>query len=338
MQWCVFRDIAAVDELAGAWLDLLGRSPVDSPFMRPSWVQTWWAHFGEGELHLITLEEEGRLVGLAPLRRIARDGRWVMETFGEEVADYLDLPVEAGREMEMAHALMAWLTSPAAPEWEDLILWNIRADSPHYSVWFAAAAAYGLKAQAEAITVCPTLVLPSTWEDYLRMLDRKDRHELRRKLRRVEALDSVRWYVLREDGPEAEEAIEAFLELMAASSPEKAAFLSSRMRGFFREVIRRGFQEGWARLSFIEIEGQRAASYLDFDYRDRIWLYNAGLNPRFAGLSPGMVLLAFLIRQAIEQGKRVFDFLRGDEAYKFRFGAREVPLYRIRIERPSGSP
>ncbi len=333
MQLCSFHDATVFDELAESWIDLLRRSPVDAPFLRPGWLRTWWEHFGEGELHLLTFEEEGRLIGIAPLRRIARDGRRVLETFGEEVTDYLDLPVESGREVEIAHTLLAWLVSPAAPEWDLLILWNLREDSPIYPVWPAAAVAYGLKARTEPLTVCPVLSLPATWEAYLQMLDGKDRHELRRKMRRVEALEDVRWYILREDGSGAEEAIEAFLELMAASSPEKADFLSERMRAFFRRAIRQGLREGWARLSFMEIEGERAAAYLDFDYRDRIWLYNAGFNPRFAGLSPGVVLLAYLIRQAIEQGKQVFDFMRGNESYKFRFGAREVPLYRVVISR-----
>lgn len=337
MQLCRFQDAAILDELREAWIDLLRRSSVDSPFLRPGWLRIWWEYFGEGELHLLTFEEEGRLIGIAPLRRIARDGHWVLETFSEEVTDYLDLPVESGREEEIAHALLAWLASPAAPEWDLLILWNIRGDSPMYPTWLTVAAAYGLTARAEPLTVCPVLSLPATWEGYLQMLSGKDRHELRRKMRRVEALESVRWYILRENGPDAGEAIEAFLDLMAASSPEKADFLSERMRAFLRRAIRQGLQEGWARLSFIEIEGEKAATYLDFDYRDRIWLYNAGLNPRFAGLSPGVVLLAYLIRQAIEQGKRVFDFLRGDEPYKFRFGAREVPLYRIVISRPEES-
>ncbi|GBD10029.1 hypothetical protein HRbin22_02292 [Candidatus Thermoflexus japonica] len=202
-----------------------------------------------------------------------------------------------------------------------------------YPLWPNLAPAYGLMAQVERLTVCPVLQLPATWEAYLRMLDGKDRHELRRKMRRVEALENTRWYILQEEGPDAGEAIEAFLDLMAASSPAKADFLSERMRAFFRQAIRYGLREGWARLSFMEIEGKKAATYLDFDYRDRIWLYNAGLHPHFAGLSPGIVLLAYLIRQAIERGKRAFDFLRGDEPYKFRFGAREVPLYRIVISR-----
>ncbi len=336
MRWRLFQDVAAFDELAEAWIDLLSRSSADSPFLRPGWLRTWWDHFGEGELCLVVAEEGERLIGIAPLRRIARDGRWVLETFSEEVSDYLELPVEAGREEAMADLLLAWLTSPAAPDWDVLILWNIRADSPSVRIWPSVAAAHALPVRVEPLTVCPVLALPETWDAYLQRLNRKERHELRRKLRRLEAMEGVRWYILRQDGPEAEEAIARFLELMAASNPEKAAFLSDRMRAFFRQVIRHGLQKGWARLSFLEIEGEKAAAYLDFDYRDRIWLYNAGLNPRYAGLSPGVVLLAYLIRQAIEQGKRVFDFLRGDEPYKFRFGAREVPLYRILIYRDEG--
>ncbi|MBO9360685.1 MAG: GNAT family N-acetyltransferase [Thermoflexus sp.] len=338
MQICISHSIAAFEELAHLWQDLLARAPGVSPFMRPTWLRTWWEHFGEGELHLVTFKEEGRLVGLIPLRRIARDGQWILETFGEEVTDYLDPLVEPGWEEAVIQVFLAWLTRPEAPGWDAVLLWNTREDSALFPLWPGAAAAHGLTAHVEQLAICPMIPLPPTWEAYLQLLDRKDRHELRRKIHRLEAVEDARWYLLQWDGPEADEAIEAFLTLMAASHPEKAAFLHERMRAFFRQVIRQGLREGWARLSFLEIEGKKAAAFLDFEDRDRIWLYNAGLNPRYAGLSPGVVLLAYLIRQAIAQGKQVFDLLRGDEPYKFRFGAREVPLHRIRIarDRPAG--
>lgn len=334
MRLRLFQDPTAFDELAEPWLGLLSRSAADSPFLRPAWLRTWWAHLGEGELCLIAVEEEGRLIGLAPLRRIAQDSKMLLETFGEAVTDYLDLVAEAGWEEAVAHALLGWLCSSQAPPWDTLVLWNVRADSPTCSLWPRLAPAYGLSVQVERLTVCPMLLLPPSWEAYLQALDRKDRHELRRKLRRMEAVEGVRWYILREAGPGVAEAVEAFLDLMALGHAEKAAFLRPAVRSFLRRVIEVGFQEGWARLSFLEIDGEKAAAYLDFDYGDRIWLYNSGLNPyRFTGLSPGVVLLAYLIREAIERGKRAFDFLRGDEPYKFRFGAQEVPLYRILLQR-----
>jgi CelD/BcsL family acetyltransferase involved in cellulose biosynthesis len=106
------------------------------------------------------------------------------------------------------------------------------------------------------------------------------------------------------------------------------------MAAFFRDMARAMFDAGWLQLSFLEIGGARAATYLNFTYGDSVLVYNSGLDPmQFAHLSPGQVLLGRLIERAIQQRRRAFDFLQGDEEYKHKLGGKDLKLYSLYINR-----
>ena len=83
----------------------------------------------------------------------------------------------------------------------------------------------------------------------------------------------------------------------------------------------------------MEINGEKAAAYLSFDFGNRLWVYNSAIDPRFNALSPGWVLLGYLLRWAIENKRAAFDFLRGGEDYKFRFGAAAEKIFRVQVSR-----
>ncbi len=100
-----------------------------------------------------------------------------------------------------------------------------------------------------------------------------------------------------------------------------------------RASIQAAFKAGWLQLAFLEINGEKAAAYLNFDYQDHIWVYNSGIDIRFRELSLGWVLLGFLIQWAIEHGRQSYDFMRGDEEYKYRFGAKDRRVMRLQVRR-----
>jgi CelD/BcsL family acetyltransferase involved in cellulose biosynthesis len=183
--------------------------------------------------------------------------------------------------------------------------------------------------------IAPLLTLPDSFDAYLASLAKRDRHELRRKLRRAEGVDGLRWYVVDgEFASELEPEVEAFLNLMARSRPDKADFMTPRMRRFFHAGVRAAHRGGWLQLAFLEIEGYKAATYLNFDYGDQLLVYNSGYEPEaVSGFSPGIVLIARLIEQAIRQGKRAVDFMRGAEEYKYRLGAKDVWVHHLTVER-----
>lgn len=325
---------SAFDALADGWTALLRRSSTDVPFLTPAYQQAWWRHLGGGDLCLVTVRDGGELVGLIPLfRSHPPDGPTLQWVGCVEVSDYLDAVIAAGRESEVWEAALEALTGPSVPPWARMDLCSVPDASPTLRVLPALARERGWAVETEVQEVCPVVSLPPTWEEYLASLDRKDRHELRRKLRRAEALDGLRWYIV---GPEHDLAaeIEDFLALMARSTRAKAEFLTPPMRAFFRELMGAAFAGGWLQLAFLEWGGRKLAAYLNFVYNNRILVYNSGLDWKAdPGLGAGIVLSAFLIRHAIAEGREAYDFLRGSEDYKYRLGGKDVPVYRVLVVR-----
>jgi CelD/BcsL family acetyltransferase involved in cellulose biosynthesis len=120
---------------------------------------------------------------------------------------------------------------------------------------------------------------------------------------------------------------------MMAKEPEKAKFLTEAMRRQMQLSCRAAFVNGWLQLAFLEVDGQKAAGYLNFDYLNRIWVYNSGIDQRFLELSPGWVLLGYLLQWANENKRLEFDFMRGNEEYKYRFGAVDSFVVRAKVTR-----
>jgi CelD/BcsL family acetyltransferase involved in cellulose biosynthesis len=105
------------------------------------------------------------------------------------------------------------------------------------------------------------------------------------------------------------------------------------MELFFRRLADELAGDGTLRLSFLEADGERIAGAVGFRFRDRFLLYNSAYDHDLSALAPGMVLVAELIRGAIEEGRSVFDMLKGDLGYKYRFGARPRRVCRLRLDR-----
>ena len=113
----------------------------------------------------------------------------------------------------------------------------------------------------------------------------------------------------------------------------KAGFLKEAMRSQMRTTIRIAFRNGWLWLAFLEVDGMKAAAALNFDYKNRLWGYNSGVDRRFMELSPGWVLLAYVLQWAADNGRAEFDFMSGDEEYKYRFGAINRHVMRAQMTR-----
>jgi CelD/BcsL family acetyltransferase involved in cellulose biosynthesis len=105
------------------------------------------------------------------------------------------------------------------------------------------------------------------------------------------------------------------------------------MRMQMHAIVQAAYKAGWLQLAFIEVNGKKAAGYLNFDYMNHIWVYNSGLDFRFSELSPGWVLLGNLLEWANEHQRKYFDFMRGDEEYKYRFGAVDRRVMRLLVRK-----
>lgn len=324
--------------LAEEWNDLLDRSITKVPFLRYEYLSGWWDTRGGGEwpqaeLRLVTARQDGRLVGAAALMQARHEGQPALMLVGSiEISDYLDLVVEEPNLPAFADGLLAFLRSPAFPGgWERLSLYNIPDDSPSLAALQAAARRAGAVISAEAESPCPYITLPGDWESYLAGIDKKQRHEIRRKIRRAESAEQpVNLYV--SSAPERiEQDIEDCMRLMAMDA-EKERFLTPAMRVQFKNCLSRAFEGGYLQLAFLEVGGEKAAVYANFLFNRRVLVYNSGMDTAFSEVSPGWVLLGYLLQGAIEQGMQEFDFMRGNEDYKYRFGAVDRQVLRVEIQ------
>jgi CelD/BcsL family acetyltransferase involved in cellulose biosynthesis len=276
---------------------------------------------------LLSARCDGELVGVLPLMR---DGAQLTFAGDTAVCDYMDaICAPAAR----AEVLVSTLRSVSEEAWEEIVFWAVPEGSGTLTVLPEVCAELGLSFSVETEDVCPVIELPGEWETFVSSLDKKDRHELRRKLRRLEQAGSVELEVL--DSPEEiAPGLDDFLRLHALSRAEKAAFMTDAMARFFRGVVLALAGEGLAEMVFLRLAGVRAASVLCFRGADEVLLYNSGYNPAYGEFSVGLLSKALVLRKAIEDGKKRFDFLRGAEPYKYDLGARDVAVYRCIIRRP----
>jgi CelD/BcsL family acetyltransferase involved in cellulose biosynthesis len=319
------------------WNDLLRRSCCDTIFLTWEWQSTWWKHLGEGDLLLLGFraESDGRLVGIAPLFHTQTDdGHLAINVIGcRDVSDYLDLLVEVGQEDAVYQALLDYLQKEA-PAWDLVDMCNIPQDSLTFVRLPQISEERGFQTVVEIEDVCPIIELPATWDDYLMSLDKKQRHEVRRKLRRANRDADTRFFIVGPDH-DLQAEMESFIELHQKSTPEKSQFMQPQMQDFFFDVAQTLQTQGWLQLAFVEMNGERAATLLNFDYRDDILVYNSGYDPvQFRQLSPGIIVTARSIEHAIHLGRQRLDFLRGDEVYKYRFGAQDTEVRRLLIAKP----
>jgi CelD/BcsL family acetyltransferase involved in cellulose biosynthesis len=330
------QTLSDFEDMASLWNQLLSESASHVPFLRHEYLVTWWKTLGggewqEGQLRLITArKEQGELVGIAPLFLTHnRDGKAALMLLGSiEISDFLDLIVPPAHLTDFCRELLRYLQQSKEGGWEVLDFYNILDSSPTLPALEAAAHQLGWSYTVERLQHSPYILLPGDWETYLASIDKKQRHEIRRKMRRLEESGvPFRWYFVEEE-TQLEREIDQFLDLMALDE-EKQAFLTGVMRSQMRESVRAAFRNGWLQLAFLEIEGQKAAGYLNFDFDNQIWVYNSGMDNRFNAYSPGWVLLAYLLKWANEQRRKSFDFMRGNEDYKYRFGATDRYVMRV---------
>jgi CelD/BcsL family acetyltransferase involved in cellulose biosynthesis len=338
MEFKLHTSFDTLETLAPAWNALVKVGITNAPFLRYEYLFTWWSTRGgaewneDAELAIITAVEDEQLVGIAPLF-LATDsnGQAALMLLGSiEISDYLDLIVRPEHHLVFVSDLLNWLKSNYPLAWQALDLYNLPENSPSLPAIKTAAAKHNWDYTETIYQPSPFIPLPGDFEIYLSGIDKKQRHEIRRKMRRAEESGrGLRWYIV-DDESKLDAELDEFLALMA-HDPEKAAFLTSAMRLQMKKSASAAFKAGYLQLAFLEVDGEKACAYLNFDYDNKIWVYNSGLDRRFMDLSVGWVLLGYLLEWANNHKRAEFDFLRGEEDYKYKFGGQKRHVMRVKV-------
>ena len=316
-----------------AWEHLRAAAAQRAPYLSWTWQTEWAQAFaGDRRLEIRTVEDaDGSLVGVLPLFEAEPGLQRIIG--GADVCDYLDLLAVAGREEEVWTALLQ-SRAAARDVWQ---LHAVPGTSPTVTALPGLAATCGLAATAAVEERCPVLDLPPSWDDYLASLPSKHRHELQRKTRRLrrESPDARVSVSRRRD--EIETRFGDFFDIHRRSRVGKERFMDTRMEKFFRRAVGELADAGAAALWFLDLPSGPAAGFVVLEWEGTVGLYNSGFHPDRAALAPGLVLLLHLIEDAILRGRKRFDFLRGEERYKYEFGPKTEEVFSVRIAPGQGA-
>jgi CelD/BcsL family acetyltransferase involved in cellulose biosynthesis len=278
------------------------------PFVRSGFLRAWWESFGTGDIELAIDD-----TGLAPLWRDS-SGDGVLRFAGE--ADLTDYHSPLG--IDGARLLVEYVLNQRSGTRYDFDSLPAGA-AESISAFFTYS---GLDVPFEQHAVALRLDLSDSFDDYLMTIGKKQRHEIRRKARRFTELLGDPSLVAGNPFDD----LDAFFQMHRAAGGEKGGFMTQERENLFRDL----FTVDGARLDVLrDGQGTAVAAAFGFQDADAYYLYNSAYDPSRSEASPGIVMLSKLIEQSIGSELRWFDFLKGDETYKYRLGAVERPLFRI---------
>jgi CelD/BcsL family acetyltransferase involved in cellulose biosynthesis len=327
------EEISRADQfeaLRPEWDALLARAEA-SLFQSWEWQWSWWRHYGRGRLCLLTARRDGALVGIAPLML----GRYYglpmrrLQFIGTLGTDYMDLILARGEEEPLIDAFLQAIAE-RRDRWDLVDLQQIRGSSPLARAT-APPPCHTLRLHQEQ---CPFVALPGTWDEYTGSLGKSLRKNIgyyRRLMEREHATEIET--VANGHLPEAMEEFFALHQARWRRRRLPGAFAGSRIRRFHHEVAARCLERGWLRLHRLRLDGQTRAVLYCFNYGGKGYYYQGGFEPTLARYSPGTVLTAHAIEDAIQLGAAEFDFLRGDEPYKYAWKASDRENVRLLIWR-----
>ena len=318
-----------LEELAGEWAELHGSQSGGAPFSHPAWFRTWLRHFGaDARPVFLAVHRDGNLIGVFPL---TFDGRDASVLGDHNVSDYAGVCIAEGEEAAVVAAAIEWLVEDFS---QSLTVWGVTEDSPLGAALMAAGDRFGWAVTCEEEAVSPSAEISGDWDAYLAGLKKKHRHELRRKLRNLEAETAIE-LAHATSGEDVTRGIEQLLSMMKESREDKSEFLTETMEAFFRDLGPAFAELGMVRLSTLLLDKQPAATVFAFEDEETIYLYNSGYDPERADLAVGLLSKALVLRSGISRGKSTFDFLRGNERYKSHLGGSARPVSRYVLRRSS---
>ena len=330
-----------------AWRELLGRDPARHVFATPEWHRVWWEEFaGDKELFVLELVRDGATAAIVPLYRKSeragrlgetpeQPGRRVLRFVGGiDLTDYLG-PICAPEDRPaVAGALVAWLRSGEVG-WDELDAHNMPVPLGFAEFLVERADTCDFRFALDQEETAAVLPLPADWDAYLARLDSKERHELKRKRRRL--IGDHPDAVFRTSTPETLEGdMKIFVDMHRGADGHKGHFMRPEIATFFARMANEFMPMGWLRLDFLEVGGRAVAGTFGFEVDGVFYLYNSAYEPEARRISPGLMLVAKLVEECIERGFDRFDFLRGPERYKYQLGSQAVPLNNVRVIRAAG--
>ena len=340
----LIQDREALQSLRHEWNALLQSSRSDCVFLTWEWVSTWWEVYGpKYRLHLLTARNsEGVLVGLAPLKRVSRrltplwsyDAVEFIGNGGDVTPEYLDFIAAPGLEEEVVDTFLDRLQQDRTIGIVDLR--PLPETSPNLNRARQRLAGWARHIKCKPDSVCPVLILPETPEAFVAGRSRNYRRRVRESERRCER-DLHAAFEQAETPDQLRADLSALRDLHRRRwTKGSRAFRSREYNAFHEQLGQLLLERGWMRLFLLKNTKPLAALYC-FSYHGRYYYYQAGRDPEFPRYRLGLVLMHHVICEAIREKAKVFDFLSGDEAYKYQWAQNRERNVRLVVCRSVGA-
>jgi len=323
--------------MRGPWNAILGKSRTASPFLTFEWLSNWWRAFGAGKkLFILAVLDsvDGPPVAFAPLMVTRASGFRVLEFIGTGPSDCLDFIVDGGREGAV-DAIIATLRE-RNQDWDLVWLQDIPDGGNALALLATGKGPDDWRGFRRRTTASPYLTIRSTWDAFVTAKGHHFSRNMRQKERRFVRHNLV--FEVHFFSAHPDESVFAALSEIGQKSWKGSAGLvipGRKSQALFDIPVLRSFAErGWLNIWLGIVNGRPAAYILNFDFRDKIWIYNTAYDRAIAGYSPGAVLMARALEDAFRRGKKEADFLRGDEPYKRLWASEKRDVFQVVLKNP----
>jgi CelD/BcsL family acetyltransferase involved in cellulose biosynthesis len=324
----VVTDPGEFESLAPVWNSLLEKGGDESTmYLTHEWLAIRWRHFGEGQrLNLLLVERDRRVIGIVPLvRNEYRLGPFkldVLESIGGTSRNYVGLMSPEDRQ-EVISALLDYLKENLHGVSLSLRLSLVPGESR-----FLGALKKGLARFPEELafeerfkTLAPYVDLPASWDEYCGPLRRKSHRGLKRMLQRLEEeYGAVSFQEC--DADSLEEGLNRFFDLHQErwrAVGISGSFADPRFKDFYREAAWKFLDRGWLYFSVITVAGKMVSALYSCIFKRRLYFLTSGRDIRYSKYSVGKLHMMHVIKDAVSRNLLEFDFLQGDEPYKFHW-------------------
>jgi len=308
----------------------------DEIFLSVDWLSNWWKHFGgKRKKLLLTLEEEGKIVGIAPLML----SRYKMSAFGSirkiefmgtRQSDYSNFILNRN-EKDAIKSIIDYLEEHE--DWDWIELKEIQENETYATQPFSSLSS-GLDFKERVCNLCPYVTLPENFEVLKKSFSRNFRQNLNRYSKKLFRDHKVEFKRFDEAGFSVKEAMNQFIMLHQTkwhADGLPGAFADDTFREFHMDFAQAAARNRWLALSFLMVDGEPAAAQYNFDYNNKMYYYLGGFLPRYAEYSIGNLMIMFMLEDSIKKGLKEYDMTRGDEPYKLRWTNKYRRNFEVRL-------
>jgi len=317
-------------QLKGEWNKVLEESNSNNIFLTHEWMTTHWRHYKQdnGLYILLISDNNNTIAGIAPLK-ISRNKKYgaiirALEFMGSDyvASEYLDFIFKSGTENECMRVLTNYLMSEK--DWDCISLVDIYSNSENYRLLREYISVFDCFHEYHISNNCPYISLPKSWDIYLNSLNRKRRYNLRSREKSLQKKHTVEILYAEEHHETINESMQRYFELQEQRIQDKgisSIVTNKKFQQFHVDIIKSFLSNGWLSLTFLKVDGDEVACLYGYKYNNKYYHYQGGFRPELKRYGIGALIISKQIEKLIESGYREYDFLRGDEEYKYDWTA-----------------